>query len=511
MADQALIEDILKQINSVVKKDWSWPPGQLGVMTQYIWDQSLYPTADVSVVTPVFIIASQLGRHYNVDGMGLNLYLTLLAPLSSGKNFAGDGLSNIYKLLQAKFTNPAYRVRVGPGNIPSAQGLIQHIVGSKQQNINPCLSCGSYLGEYGYKFKRLFTAKNDPMSENILAALLELYTASGSNRPINPTTYSKSKDNVDGCIAPCFSILSDSTPDVFYKTITPETINSGLIPRFQVFEFQGSEEKNPHFLRATPPDTLINWLAGEIKAAIEYESRFDQGDTNHLQWRNIRRDEQTELEHWAMADRFRRAVVNPADDQELIAAMISRVPQKVAKVAAIAAIATARPGIDPLITHNEQEWALEFVLRGTWPMIRKHIEGKLGPQSDNTECYRAMDSQLNKYLELTANGFTTQVMQKAKMPPNMIAVRCIDEPSCGIPVLHQYLQQHLHNRPCFANNRSGAHALSNTLKEFIDAGRLEEIPSTPKNTDPNDPRYQWIKDLRAYYTGKMYWIKRDKL
>src|SRR5580698_3012441 len=99
MADEKLIASILKHCEDVAQASWSRPPGMLGTLTQFIWDQSLFPTPEVSIATAVFVLASQLGRSYNVETMGLNLFLHLIAPTSSGKNFAGDGLSKIYTLV----------------------------------------------------------------------------------------------------------------------------------------------------------------------------------------------------------------------------------------------------------------------------------------------------------------------------------------------------------------------------------------------------------------------------
>jgi hypothetical protein len=499
MANDRLIETFLDECRAFTQLQWSRPPGMLGTIAEYIWDQSLYPTPEVSIASAVFILASQLGRSYNVETMGLNLFIHLIAPTASGKNFAGDGISNIYKLVQSRLTQAHHKIRIGPGRIPSGEGLVRHIVGSEQDSIKACLCSGSYLGESGYFWKRLFSGKDDSNAGGILAILLQLATESGAYRTIDPTSYSKIKDRIAAAIAPCYSLLSDSTDDVFYKVITREAIASGFYPRSLVFEFKGSTLENPSFHRALPSDELINWFAGEIKAAIDYEIGFDQSSPAHLQWRDIPFDQTAGVQYTELRRNIREAFLNLADERGVLTELFSRVPQKVAKVAAIAAIATARPGVDPVIGMVEYSWAREFVLRGTWSMVNKHLSGELGPQSDTSECSTALETELKRYVQIVRNeGFTPKVMKQLRIPSTMVAALMIDAPGCGIVITANYLQQQLHKRPCFANNRAGSKSLPNTIQEFIEAGKLEELPALPtKFTSPDDPRYQWIKRLRG--------------
>jgi hypothetical protein len=114
------MNEIVKWCEDQGKKQLSWPPGMLGTLAQFIWEQSLYPNREVSIATAVFIFASQFGRAYNVKGLGLNHYLHLIAGTGSGKNSAKRGIGEVYKAVQTKLTEPRHTIR---GTILSSEAL----------------------------------------------------------------------------------------------------------------------------------------------------------------------------------------------------------------------------------------------------------------------------------------------------------------------------------------------------------------------------------------------------
>lgn len=499
------------------KKELSWPPGMLGTLAQFIWDQSLYPNREVSIATAVFILASQFGRAYNVQGLGLNHYLHLIAGTGSGKNFAKRGIGEVYKSVQSRLTEQRYIIREGPGTIVSKEGLIQALVG--QDKIPARLCCGSYLGESGFFWKRLFDKnQHDPTALGIQSILLDLYTSSGGNNKIGDSVYSKLKDYVKGVTAPCYSILSDSTTKRFYEAITPEAIAQGFYPRSLVFEFKGTEKENKGFAKASLSEELANWLAGNIKYAMDFETKHDQ-DAPHpdcLQWINIPFQTETEEWHDQLRREFRRKVISCNEDQDTLAELYSRVAEKIAKAAGIVALATAQPGVLPIIGRIEYLWAIEFVMHGTWPMIAKFNSGELGPQSEIVECYRVLEAELKKYVEITKNGFTQDVMKKLRIPPTMGAIHLIDHPLGGIPITANYLQQKLHKRPCFADSRAGTKSLPNTIQEFVDAGKLILVPplstmDSRAKSGAQEQAEQTMRAIRGNYEGKLYFIKQEVL
>jgi hypothetical protein len=146
-------------------------------------------------------------------------------------------------------------------------------------------------------------------------------------------------------------------------------------------------------------------------------------------------------------------------------------------------------------------------------ILARFDAGDLGPQSETSECYRALERELKRYVEIVnREGFIPEIMKKLRIPPTMRAVDLTSHPLGGIPITANYLQQQLHKRPCFAGTKS----LPNTIQEFVDAGKLMLVPplstmDTRAKSGAQEQAEQTMRAIRGNYEGKLYFIKQEVL
>lgn len=73
-----------------------FPPGLIGEIAQYIYDQSPRPHLSISLAGAIAFMAGICGRSYNTyTGAGLNQYILLLASTGMGKEAAAGGIANV--------------------------------------------------------------------------------------------------------------------------------------------------------------------------------------------------------------------------------------------------------------------------------------------------------------------------------------------------------------------------------------------------------------------------------
>src|ERR1700733_5012023 len=92
------------------------PPGIMGEIAKYVYDQSPRPVKEIALVAAIGLFAGICGRAYNTHtGAGLNLYLTLIAKTATGKEAMSSGTSKL--LMAVKKTVPAALGFKGPAEI----------------------------------------------------------------------------------------------------------------------------------------------------------------------------------------------------------------------------------------------------------------------------------------------------------------------------------------------------------------------------------------------------------
>lgn len=212
----------------------SVPPGRVGELAQTFYAQSIMPVKEIAIISALGFFSGVAGRAWNTHtGTGLNLYLMLIAGSGKGKEQIGVNLDRITDHLQQTFIAPNVNDYIGPGNPGSGQGMLRVF------DNHPTNSIVSVWDEFGRTLSRITSPKANGADSMIKDFLLKFFNKSGFGQSVKPTVYSDAERNTKTIHSPAFTLIGESVPRVFYKSLDEHTISSGLLPRFLVIEYKG--------------------------------------------------------------------------------------------------------------------------------------------------------------------------------------------------------------------------------------------------------------------------------
>lgn len=315
-----------------------FPPGAVGEIAQYIYQQSPYPSKEIATAAALTFAAGVVGRQYNISGTGLNLYLFLLARSGFGKEAAKDGIDQLISAV-ANGGVPGIMEFKGAGKFSSAPAIAKALAKF------PCKF--SIFGEGGIYLKELSKAKEDSANSTVYRMLLDIFTKSGQGKMLDGQAYSDSTKDIPIVHAPALTLLWESTHDAYDRAVTLQTIEQGLLPRFIVLEVDHDLPTYNHNSREAPPEWLATKIATTVATVLQMTSANDF------------REVQFAPEAEAYLAKVREEADNRRRKKEVLPewenALISRIYVKCIKVAAVLA-AWDNPA-NPMITITHAMWA----------------------------------------------------------------------------------------------------------------------------------------------------------
>ena len=224
----------------VKESEIDWPPSLTGEIAKFIYYSSKYPVPEIAIATAFSIVAGFVGKAYNVSKTGLNLYTVIVAKSGVGKDAMFNGTNYLLARLKGGFATVSDHV--DQSKYMSSSALIKG-----------CADKSSFLnifGEIGITLFKRLTAEGraDPQIQEMKVALLALYGQSGEGSQGLSLKYSDAANNVSGGSGIAYSILGESTPRVFYESLTEAIMADGFLSRFLVMEYNGErplENENP--------------------------------------------------------------------------------------------------------------------------------------------------------------------------------------------------------------------------------------------------------------------------
>ena len=420
-------------------KDWTVPPGMVGQIATFIYDQAPSPLKEVALAGAIAYYAGLMGRGYSVSGMALNQYIVVLAKSGQGKEAAKRGTGKLTKLLDEMVGEHIDMFdRIGPEQINSAQGLLNRL------SRTPCMM--SILGEFG-KLLEAITHKNASQNDVLkLSALLKLFNTDF----IGTNAYADSEKNGKSIDRPAFTILGESTPSTFYKAVDESSMKDGFLPRLTIIEYSGdSPEPNENHEFVQPnPNTMLT-LQSQIRLTVNAEMS-----------RNV-----TAVKFSPEADVFQKDLRAKCrkhvdecnrNNEEHITEIWTRVHAKTIKIAAL--IAVGVNSVEPVISLADIQWAEDLVMRGTHKLIARFKAGDVGQSNWQFDQTRRLEQQLRTYISSPWKE-SYRLPEQAKL--------------CGI-VSYQYLNTYLSPLKEF-KSCPWPNGLNNTIKIAIDTGKLVEV------------------------------------
>lgn len=416
------------------------PPGTMGQIAKYIFGAAVRPVNEVAYAGAIAFCAGIAGRHYNISGTGLNLYVMLLAPTGAGKEGAADGIDKLYSAIRT--TVPEVEQFRGPANFASGQALVRNL----GERTLPC--CLSVIGEFGIRLSQMVHPRANSAELALKQVLLDLFSKSGENHTLSPTVYSDSAKNTNLMYAPALSILGVSTPVTFFDALSQGAAGDGLIPRFLTIH-SNADPQLSNLDRATDVDpTLVAKLADVVQHSL-YMAR-----NNSFCHIRVGDGPSRMLRHMEGIIVDRMTALNPEDPARDI---LNRSHLKVLRLAALAAVFDNPK--DPEVTEEHAEWAIKFIEADASYMRIKFDTGHVG-----TGDHKALAMLRDKIKQL----LSAQVSIKDPIYVDMLTQGAIP---------YSLLAQKLLQSPTFAGAPLGAtRALKDALMTLEDMGELQSIP-----------------------------------
>jgi hypothetical protein len=426
-------------------KEWTYPPGSVGMIAEFIYSQAPSPLKEVALAGAIAYFSGLMGRAYHIDGMGLNQYIVVLAKTGQGKDAAKVGIGKLQAMLHNHLQpNVDISKRMGPESIASAQGLL------KKVHDCPCML--SIFPEFGLMLQNICNPKAYSNEVNIRLALLKLYSASGPNNVIGGDAYSDKSKNLEPTRSPSFTLLGESTPGQFYRAVDEDSVANGFLPRLTIIEYEGdSPEPNENAYFVQPSAEMQLLLQSQIRFAVDAENRFEFMAV-HMNAEAKVFFKQLRKQCRKMTDEHNR------NNEDHLAEIWTRFAAKVAKLAATIAV-----GVDvtnPTITMPVMQWAHDYIERGNNKLISRFRAGEVGNSNYQHEQTRLVEKQLQKYLA-------------AIWCPQFERSYYVNEFQKSAGIVHfQYLNTNLRNHKAFKNSPNMKMAFDNTIKLLLDAGKL---------------------------------------
>lgn len=423
-------------------KQLDWPPGMVGHIAKFVFTAAPRPVREIAIVTALGFMAGVCGKAFNLkSGTGLNLYMVLIARSGVGKETLHTGTSALCSALRE--ANPAAQAFVDFTEFASGPSLI------KACAKNP--SFVNVSGEWGRRLQRM---ANDDRGEGPMGTLrtqmTHLYQKSGQGNLVGGIAYSNEENNVGMTAGVAYSLVGETTPETFYRSLTESMMEDGFMSRFLLVEYKGARPPANRGRNKEMIPELRQALASMCAQAMANNAR------NHAELVEASPEAQQLL------DRFDTTCDKKIDSthNEAIRQMWNRAHLKVSRVAAI--LACADNWMQPVIQLCHAEWALSVVMQDINTMSARLQSGDVGNGDDHTRFLKVM-SVVREFFTSTKDYASTYGLNPLMKDHGVIP--------------HRFLQIRCTQLAQFRNARTGAKlALDNTIKSLIDNGYIGEAP-----------------------------------
>lgn len=425
-----------------------FPPGFAGQIAQFIYDAAPRPVAEVAVVGALGLLAGICGREWNISATGLNIYVVLIARSGIGKEALHQGIS---KLVGA--TKRA-------GFLAADEFVCFDDFVSGPALVKTCLQQQCFVnvaGEIGHKF-RMMADDRDPASRSLRKQMTTLYSKSGRDNVAGGLVYSNAESNVASVSGVAFSLVGESTPGLFFESVTRGMMEDGYMSRFNVVEYTGDRpDKNPTPAHAPEPPLVKHLLDLMTHSqTLRHQQRVQNVEIGGSA-RSILEAFDSECD-----DQIRGA-----GDDESRRQMWNRAHLKALRISALLAVGDNH--LFPKIDEGHARWAIGLV-RADIGVFGKRIErGDVGIGSD--------DGREARILQLCCDYI---VMTPSDVPN--FAKKWEDVRRAGL-VPRSYLQIMTQRVAAFEKHQRGHKAaLDTALQTAMDNGRLMPISTATAAT-----------------------------
>lgn len=427
----------------------AWPPGLIGDIAQYIFHTATLPVREVALVAALGLVAGISGRRFNTyTHAGLNLYLTLLGETGIGKEGGKQGIQRI-KTELIKRGELGIASFEGPGNFASGQALV------KRLQMQPCFY--SIMGEFGHTMRRLTNPRASNSDTALQQAILDLYSSSGQSGQVSAMAYSDQEKTTSPVQAPSFTLVSESTPGVFYDCLDADLSATGFLARFVVVEYRGDRPDRNKATAGAPPESD---LLDRINNLTQVVSNHDRRDT----FISITPDQEAEQ----LLDAFDEECTDRIRGGSGVERELwNRAHLNALKIATL--LAVGEQATTPVVIPAHARWAIDFIRRSVETILARFEKGEVGG-SDSSKAEAVIRSKIDSFLAMKPKERARESLKISKAYQE------------GIIIPHSYLSPAVRNNQPFKNQ---SRLLKETLAELVKSGVLQKV-KPPEGAKPQD-------------------------
>lgn len=462
-----LAETLQTRPVKVAKFVYEKPPGLVGDIADFVLAAAPRPVPEMALVAALSLMAGICGRAYNISGMGLNIYLLLLAPTGTGKEQIASGIDRL--MAEVGKAVPACREFIGPAEIASAEALLKYMNSTSRSFV-------SMMGEFALKLKQMSAVNAAPHHTGLKRTLLDLFNKSGEGKVLHPIIYSDRMKNTEVVDSPAFSLMGESSPERFYETLNEGMISEGLLPRFSLVEYDGMR-------------TPLNESHSEAKVPLHVVEKLTAlcGHALTLNQANKAINVRCDADATKALTRFDKYCDKRINDggTEVVRQLWNRAHVKALKLAAL--ITVGNNPFDPVVSGASAEWAIRIVVNDVDCLLARFASGRVG-MTDASE-----GSQFDDVSRAIMEYFTApfETLAKYNVTPMLHSQRVIP---------HSYLARRLSNQLSFRSDRMGAtNALKRCVGALLERGELQEVsPSDRASRFRTTARCYVVPNLAAF-------------
>jgi hypothetical protein len=435
----AQLAPVPEQVREEGESGLPWPPGFVGAVAKFIYENSWRPIKEVSIVGALGLMAGLGGKAWHIPQSGLNLYIVLVARSAIGKEAMHTGISTLVNHCQARCR--------WFGNFVD---FTEYVSGPAL--VKACLANNSFVnvsGEWGKRLRRMANddGRDGPMN-SLRTQMTNLYQKSGPQSIAGGLGYSSADSSVASVAGVAYSMIGESTPGNFYQALTEDMMEDGFLSRFLVIGYDGDRPAGNKRLLEVPDDALVGAL---VAIAEQAHTQNNLGSSQA-----VGRNEDAAAVMAAFGEECDAEILLRPDD-ETQRQMWNRAELKALRVAALLAVGDHY--VTPSITKEHIEWAIALV-RQDIAMMMKRIEGGDVGSGDKAR-ERKLVHVLRTYI--TAG----HIPKSYKVPPKMH--------KDGV-VPRSYLQNRTQSVSAYYNHKLGANrALEESIAAAIANGWLIEV------------------------------------
>jgi len=411
------IKDLTRSITGAVKKlenkielpilkeekvndfELPWPPGLIGELANHFYERANFPVKEVAICTALGIVAGVGGRTYNINRMGINLYLTLLMRTGMGK----DSIQKHVTQILDKF--PQGESFLGSKTFTSGKALAQEL---RTARAKLCV-----FTEAGFMY-RASAGNQESLQRNIL----DLYTKSGKDDLTLGEKYSSDEGSVGKMRAPSLTIINESTPEIFQQTmLARDANNTGERARMLAFNVVCPK---PYMNRNAGPIVLSDRMLNN------FQDLFNRSTQNQVKDNPDVLDIPIPEGYYDIMDKYTDRYNLAISSQKLLeATCLTRVYEKVLRLCGV--LAAFENPTDPTVSREQFEWALhciEYELATVYSLTGADSEMSFHQQVIGPQIIRLLKDQgpkhtvnpeLHRKYRFTLSSLHVMLQQKAEV------------------------------------------------------------------------------------------------